>query len=205
MRRRLEQLADLLLALTVLSWAVLPHLTQPTAETVTPVRLTISAMHLAVAVLLLRRAPEQQAGSPWQVAQAIPGLLVAGLALQAAPPLPVWPALAEGVFVLGGVWAVVSLGWLGQSFAILPARRAVRSSGPYRLVRHPAYAGELVMIIACALAASPERVGWAWAVVVAAVVAVAVRIRAEERLLMTDADYSRYAVCVRWRLVPGVW
>ncbi|MCP3960250.1 MAG: hypothetical protein GY719_20600 [bacterium] len=91
---------------------------------------------------------------------------------------------------------------LGRSFAILPALRGVVVRGSYRLVRHPAYAGELLMIAGCVVA---RPVAGSVAALLLAVPLVALRIRAEEELLMSRERYRSYAEQVRWRLVPGVW
>ena len=43
--------------------------------------------------------------------------------------------------------ALASLGTLGRSFGIVAANRGVKTRGPYRLVRHPAYFGYLVAYV----------------------------------------------------------
>jgi protein-S-isoprenylcysteine O-methyltransferase Ste14 len=93
------------------------------------------------------------------------------------------------------------LGWLGRSFAIFPASRAIVVRGPYRLIRHPAYAGEGVMVAACALAGS----WWTSALIPIAVAVLVVRIQREELILGADPAYQQYAKAVRWRLLPGIW
>ncbi len=37
--------------------------------------------------------------------------------------------------------------WLGQSCAVMAAARKLVTGGPYRFVRHPLYAAELIMIL----------------------------------------------------------
>lgn len=79
----------------------------------------------------------------------------------------------------------------------------VVTSGPYRLVRHPAYAGMLVLHPAAALA-----IGSWWALVdSAAFMAVILRRTAiEDDMLLRELDgYAQYAARVRSRLVPGLW
>lgn len=91
---------------------------------------------------------------------------------------------------------------MGESFSVLPARRDIVCRGPYRLVRHPAYAGELVMIVVCALSnpSLPTAL-----VLVAVLPFVALRIRAEECLLSGSETYRRYRADVRARLIPCLW
>src|SRR4051812_1056494 len=77
------------------------------------------------------------------------------------------------------------------------------SSGPYAVVRHPMYAGALVMMLG-----APIALGSWWGLVpVAAMVAVIVaRLLDEEALLTTQLPgYAEYRRRVKHRLVPRVW
>lgn len=77
------------------------------------------------------------------------------------------------------------------------------STGPYAVVRHPMYAGALVMMIGV-----PIALGSWWGLVpVAAMVAVIVaRLLDEEALLATQLPgYAEYRHRVKHRLVPRVW
>jgi protein-S-isoprenylcysteine O-methyltransferase Ste14 len=76
-------------------------------------------------------------------------------------------------------------------------------SGPYRLMRHPAYAASLLH-----MAATPLALGAPWAFVpVGVLVAVTiVRTRLEDGALQGELEgYPEYAAVVRYRLVPGIW
>jgi len=191
---------DVLLAGSVVSWAALGLMATPGPATTT--RLAISLLHLTVAYAIVRRAPLQQMGSTRALVSSLPALVLAGVALQWAAPLSTWPVVLEVAFLGGAALTIWSFLAMGESFAVLPARRDIVSRGPYRLVRHPAYAGELVMIFACALS-NPSL---ATALVLVAVVPfVALRIDAEERLLSGSATYRRYQVEVRARLIPCLW
>jgi protein-S-isoprenylcysteine O-methyltransferase Ste14 len=79
----------------------------------------------------------------------------------------------------------------------------VISTGPYALIRHPMYAGVLVMLIGVPLALS----SW-WGLVILALVlpGLAWRIFDEEKLLKRDLPgYVEYVQKVRYRLVPYLW
>lgn len=79
----------------------------------------------------------------------------------------------------------------------------VVSTGPYAYVRHPMYAGGLLMLVG-----TPLQLGsWlALAAVVILLPLLAFRIVMEERTLAEELDgYRDYAERVRWRLLPGIW
>lgn len=109
----------------------------------------------------------------------------------------------------GGVWQVSGIAWqlfaklsLGRSFGLLPANRGVVSTGAYRFMRHPIYAGYLLSEIGFLLANFSTRnlltIG-IWMLLQIA------RIVMEERVLSEDADYRAYKTKVRYRLIPGVF
>lgn len=128
--------------------------------------------------------------------------------LHLLPVLPWW-ARALGLIVFVAGWWVAHLALASNRFAVTVVRyqaergHAVADDGLYRVVRHPMYAGLVMITIGLCV----------WLGSAAALIAVivpagilAVRIVVEERMLRTRlAGYSEYASRVRWRLVPGVW
>ena len=161
--------------------------------------LAVALLDLAVAALFLRRRPVSDPGASGGLVVAGLTVLAAGAALSLIPgPHPVW---AQALFVLGALGTAASLLRLGRSFAVLPARRPVVAFGPYRIVRHPAYACELLMM-AGALAPGGVRAWVAGAVVTGLQVA---RLLVEERALGDDPEYAVYRARVRHRLVPFVF
>lgn len=79
----------------------------------------------------------------------------------------------------------------------------VVSTGPYRWLRHPGYAGAILTYVA-----TPVFLDALWAFVPAALLTIVVVIRTEleDRTLHDRLEgYSDYATRVRYRLVPGVW
>jgi protein-S-isoprenylcysteine O-methyltransferase Ste14 len=83
------------------------------------------------------------------------------------------------------------------------AGQTVVTTGPYALVRHPMYAGALIM-----LAATPVALGswWALVPVVAMLGLLIARLLDEEKLLAAQLpQYADYCRTVRYRLVPAVW
>jgi len=79
----------------------------------------------------------------------------------------------------------------------------VISSGPYALVRHPMYAGVLLMY-----GISPLALGSVWGMLPMSLLPIllAIRIKHEERVLREELEgYQEYTRKVKWRLLPGVW
>lgn len=99
-------------------------------------------------------------------------------------------------------WVFRANTFASGNIAVEGGQRLVRS-GPYALVRHPMYAGALVMLFGTALALG------AWPALVPATALAALivwRLIDEERVLRASLDgYDAYTRDVRWRLVPGVW
>jgi len=77
------------------------------------------------------------------------------------------------------------------------------TSGPYRIIRHPMYAGIVVLI-----GSWPLLLGAAWSYVPWAllVVTIVIRTALEDRTLRRElAGYEEYAKRTRFRLIPELW
>jgi len=77
------------------------------------------------------------------------------------------------------------------------------STGPYAIVRHPMYAGAIIMLLGM-----PISLGswWGLLAVIPMVVVIALRLVDEEKFMVQHfSEYSSYQQKVRWRLVPFVW
>jgi protein-S-isoprenylcysteine O-methyltransferase Ste14 len=102
------------------------------------------------------------------------------------------------------VWAVWSLGRYFRREVTIEPGQTVHTSGPYRFVRHPAYAGDLLIVFGFGLAWG----SWVGAAIGTAIAAAGhlPRICVEESELHRSlgAAYDAYAA-QRARLVPGVW
>ncbi len=138
------------------------------------------------------------------------GFLVAGLDVRLGwGPRPAsWVSWAALVAVVLGYglwgWAMAANKFFSGMVRIQTDRgHSVASSGPYRTVRHPGYAGLIVFTLA-----TPLMLGSLWALVPAGLtVGVAVmRTALEDRTLQDELDgYKDYARQVRYRLLPGIW
>jgi protein-S-isoprenylcysteine O-methyltransferase Ste14 len=106
------------------------------------------------------------------------------------------------MMVMGFVVQISAKLTLRRSFGAVPANRGVKIGGPYRVVRHPMYAGYCLTHIGFLLT-NPS----AWnATIYAFAFALQVsRIFAEERVLSRDPSYRNFVVSVPYRLAPGVF
>ncbi|MET8546566.1 isoprenylcysteine carboxylmethyltransferase family protein [Kitasatospora sp. NPDC004799] len=170
--------------------------------------------------LLLRRREDASAGS-WHADRRDRGstrlllgcylvsvLVVVLAARTAIGELPAWARWFGVAAVVAGLalraWGMRTLGrYYTRTLRTADAQPLVRT-GPYRLIRHPGYAGSLLVWAGYAAGTG----SWAAALVVTALLLAAYgwRIAAEERLLL-DAFGSAYALYRRRskRLVPFVY
>lgn len=129
---------------------------------------------------------------------------LAAVVLLKGPP----DSAATALVFAGELMTLVSFGWLlvsvlalGRCFGVLPEVRGLVTRGPYRLVRHPVYLGELGACAGLVLAAPTS---WNLALAAAFAAAQATRMRLEERALLAEfPDYAQYAASTP-RLLPRV-
>ena len=120
--------------------------------------------------------------------------------------LPSSVALAGDVLVALGFLAVAFV-FRENSFSSatieLASNQKVISSGPYAWVRHPMYAGGLVMLLGIPVALGSW---WGLAVAIAIIPALIWRLIDEERFLGHNLPgYAEYRHKVRYRLIPLLW
>jgi protein-S-isoprenylcysteine O-methyltransferase Ste14 len=95
------------------------------------------------------------------------------------------------------VWASLSLGFKASNLT----SRGVVARGPYRFVRHPAYAAKLMVWYIQGVVFGEFSVG----ILLAFTVIYVLRALTEEwHLLATDPAYQEYRRTVRWRFMPFV-
>ena len=139
-----------------------------------------------------------------------PLVIVAGLDHRYgwSPEFPLW------LIVLGFI--LISLGYAFAAWALAENRffssvvriqtdrgHVVCDSGPYRIVRHPGYAGNILPLLGIVLA-----LGSLWTLIPAAVALVIAVIRTalEDRTLQEELPgYQEYTRRVRYRLFPGIY
>jgi protein-S-isoprenylcysteine O-methyltransferase Ste14 len=125
-----------------------------------------------------------------------------------------WSSMPIQVQIVGGVMLVMAAGLIFRTLAentylsrwarIQDDRgQQVINSGPYAVVRHPMYAGIIVLMVGMPLA-----LGSSWGLVPGGLIGVlyVVRTMLEDRMLHHELKgYREYANQVRYRLIPWVW
>ncbi|HEY8673588.1 MAG TPA: isoprenylcysteine carboxylmethyltransferase family protein [Candidatus Dormibacteraeota bacterium] len=162
---------------------------------------------IPVGIYLVRPRPRARDGRVVARAAGLVGttmLLVVGAfssPVLFTPPLLVRAAtvpLTLGAFVLG----VYGLLYLRRNLSIIPEARRLVTGGPYRLIRHPLYAAEILAASALVIA----RPGlWATLALAPFIAVQMLRATFEEGLLARAfPEYKPYAARTR-RLIPLLW
>jgi protein-S-isoprenylcysteine O-methyltransferase Ste14 len=121
-------------------------------------------------------------------------------------PLIVQVGAFIGFFPAMGIifWAMKENAYLSDAVRIQKDRgHKVCTTGPYRYVRHPMYAG-VILIMVC----FPLFMGSLFSLIPAVIIAILFLFRTalEDKTLQEELPgYKEYAQKVRYHLVPGVW
>jgi len=164
------------------------------------------------------RLGKDQNVKPWDkilaplmaIGMTFPLFIVAGLDHRFgwSPEFPIeLNILGFALIVLGysfASWAIIENRFFSSMVRIqMDRKHVVCDSGPYKIVRHPGYAGNLLALPGIALALSS-----AWTLVpgIIAIVITVIRTRLEDRALQEELPgYKEYAGRVRYRLIPGIY
>ncbi|CDX16997.1 Isoprenylcysteine carboxyl methyltransferase [Mesorhizobium plurifarium] len=171
-----------------------------------PGRLNILLLMISDALtfiwLLLARRPLVRDWSPFTVFISLTAGFGSGL-VSLQDGTAIIPLYIAATLQFLALWLVV---WgkmsLGRSFAILPANRGVVTSGAYRFVRHPIYAGYLAGHILFLLSSFSLYNFTVYATITLFQIH---RILREERILALTPEYRDYLGRVRYRLCPGIF
>jgi protein-S-isoprenylcysteine O-methyltransferase Ste14 len=164
-----------------------------------------AALWVMFAVLVnIRPAPLRRGRSVMGVAAALTSQLAFILIGLVSGSTGSGAVVVAGDLMLGAglLFAIASVAFLGRCFGVLPDVRGLVTRGPYRLVRHPLYLGELTAALGIVVGA--ER--WApalgaWLVCLGLQL---VRTKYEERSLRAEfPEYAPYADRTK-RLIPGL-
>lgn len=120
--------------------------------------------------------------------------------------LPAWTALAADVALLAGltiVFRTMQVNRFAARTVEIKSGQTVISTGPYAWVRHPMYAGSIIMFVAMPLALGSYATLPAFALLVPMYV---FRLLNEEQFLRRELPgYEEYCRQTRFRLIPNVW
>lgn len=119
-----------------------------------------------------------------------------------------WMAFSGlGLVILGTilfVWARRALGKNYSGHVSVKTGQTLVQSGPYRFIRHPAYAGYILMALGISLGySSPAGLASTFVLLLPGLI---YRMKVEERLLTRHFGeaYRQYADGVK-RIIPGIW
>jgi protein-S-isoprenylcysteine O-methyltransferase Ste14 len=139
-----------------------------------------------------------------------PMVIVAGLdhRYHWSSEFPLWLSIIGFILIAFGyafaAWAVVVNRFFSSVVRIQTERgHVVCDTGPYRFVRHPGYAGNILPLFGIVLA-----LGSVWTLIPAAVATVISVIRTvlEDQTLQEELPgYRDYTQRVRYRLIPGIY
>ena len=152
---------------------------------------------VALVLFMVRRDPKKL-GSKSDLVVALLGTFMVSL-LQDKHSLAnteVLPTVLQIAGVLGWAWA---LSTLGRSFGLVAADRGLVQHGPYRFIRHPVYAFEILFFLGYLAAVPTPRSAL---IISVWIVFQCLRIVREERII---EGYAGYTENVRWRLIPFIW
>jgi protein-S-isoprenylcysteine O-methyltransferase Ste14/uncharacterized membrane protein (UPF0127 family) len=156
---------------------------------------------LLVVLFLTRRRSLATSSRPWDWIVGAAGTLLPLFMRPGEVPGP-YTWLGQPLQFVGLAAAVAGLASLGRSVGVVAANRGIKTSGLYRIVRHPAYAGYLLGYLGYAISYPTAR-----NVVLAVATLLALNARAiiEERFLAQDPGYRDYLNGTRWRFVPYLY
>jgi protein-S-isoprenylcysteine O-methyltransferase Ste14 len=139
-----------------------------------------------------------------------PLVIVAGLDHRFgwSPVFPLWIIVLGIILITLGyvfsMWALVENRFFSSVVRIQADRgHVVCDSGPYRIVRHPGYAGYILPLLGIVLALGSL---WTLIPVAVALVIAVIRTALEDRTLQEELPgYQEYARRVPYRLFPGIY
>jgi protein-S-isoprenylcysteine O-methyltransferase Ste14 len=117
-------------------------------------------------------------------------------------PSPAILTISNVIMLSSMAFIVAALGALGKSFSIIPQVRKLVVRGPYRLVRHPIYLGEIISLIGLILPGVSTLRIFVFLLMVGCQIYRSIQ---EEKLLTTVfPEYADYAAKTA-RFLPGLF
>ena len=210
---------DLLMRLPLLGWGLFAAIAQlagimqlmntKSVDVVNAIHIAmrlsmIAFILLASAAVLLRTRPSGKATRLEPRISALAGsFMMYGMVLFPRHDLSLSGEIVSTLLTMvGSIGAVIALSQLGRSFSIMAESRQLVTTGPYRVVRHPLYAAELIATVGVFMQfASIYTV-----VLLAAYIAFQLRRMHNEELVLTIRfpEYAAYSQTTA-RLIPGIY
>jgi protein-S-isoprenylcysteine O-methyltransferase Ste14 len=164
--------------------------------------LILSSQTVILFFVLVRRPTDAISVRLDEWALALVGSFTPSFVVFNVEPIHGLSTVAVFLLLLGDMIQIWAKLILSRSFGIAPANRGIKFGGPYKIIRHPMYAGycisELGMLIAFPSPINAALFSFVWMVQL-------FRLRREEAFLANDPAYQEIMKQVRWRLIPGVF
>lgn len=180
-----------------------PDLLLPAAAMNVQAVLLVTAEALGVALILARRRSVTVSSNPidWTLSfAAVSATLLLTTPAPAGTLIP--PQIATSLMIAGLALQISAKVSLWRSFGVVPANHGIKIGGPYRMVRHPMYAGYTLTHIGFLLGFPLLQNALLYGTVIVIEVA---RLMREEAVLRQDPIYRNYIARIRYRLCPGVF
>ncbi len=166
----------------------------------------VSIVYIGLLILLLivRETPHAQTKNARAYLAAYIGTFAIASFYVLPTAVPTTPVLilATLCIAIGLGLSLATLIYLGRSFAILPSARTLITGGPYRLIRHPLYLSEEMVVVGIMLQFAEP---WALVIVAVHLAAQFARMHYEEQTLTASFPaYTAYAARTS-RLIPGLY
>jgi protein-S-isoprenylcysteine O-methyltransferase Ste14 len=178
-----------------------------------------SILTIFMVVYFLKKSPElltrRVESRDQETVRKIPSFLKLFLLMYLVPGLdfrfnwsavPFWLVIAANIIVcLGYIFIILVFNENSYASAVikLEDKQNVISTGPYAIVRHPMYAGMLLMTMFTPLALGSY---WAFIPFILFLPWLFLRIRNEEELLLKELPgYKEYCEKIQYRLLPFIW
>jgi protein-S-isoprenylcysteine O-methyltransferase Ste14 len=125
-----------------------------------------------------------------------------------SPEFPIWLNILGFILITFGYvfasWAIIENHFFSSVTRIQKERgHVVCDSGPYKIVRHPGYAGNIPPLAGIVLALGSV---WTLIPVTIALIIAVIRTLLEDKTLQEElTGYREYTKRVRYRLIPGIF
>jgi len=125
-----------------------------------------------------------------------------------SPALPLWVNIIAIIVILAAyaftTWAMVVNHYFSANVRIQHDRgQTVIEDGPYGCIRHPGYAGGILVVIMLPLLLDTL---WAYVPIIFFILAVLLRTSKEDETLINELPgYASYTTKTKYRIFPGIW